>query len=74
MDYLWRVLNFKYCSEELLVIVLALFIIGTCIYVDEEHNSDKNLKIYTPSLFEIETAEDLFYETLCIMYTTYMTQ
>jgi len=72
MNYMWNYLNFGNCSEYDLCVYIALFIIGTCYEIPNE-DLGKGLFVYeAPSIFEIDTAEDLFYLTLLILYETYV--
>ncbi len=72
MDFFWRELNLGGCDECMLEIILALFIIGTCYSLPQPSNPDIPERIYhAPSSRDIETAEDLFYLTLLVLYETY---
>jgi len=72
MDCMWEELDFGGCEESKLVIYLALFIIGACRCFPLKNQEENQLFAYSgPSVHDIETAEDLFYETLLVLYETY---
>ncbi len=71
MDYIWEALDFGGCDEYSLTVYLALFIIGTCYAIPREDLGKEFPNYDTPNLYEIETAEDLFYLTLLVLYETY---
>ncbi|MCR4717009.1 MAG: hypothetical protein K5656_07485 [Lachnospiraceae bacterium] len=70
MNRMWRELDFEGCEESDLAAFLALFIIGTCYAIPR--SECRGVGEYdTPGLSEIETAEDLFYLALLVLYETY---
>ena len=75
MDYLWRELELQSPSvtdDGRLAIILGLFIIGTCYSLPKEREEVLDFDQYnSPALNELETAEDLFYMTLLVLYETY---
>ena len=72
MDLMWRELNFGSCSELTLTSYLALFIIGTCRGIPVQKGSDNIMFVFDgPGASEVETAEDLFYQTLRTLYENY---
>ena len=72
MDFMWRKLDFGSCRELMLASYLALFIIGTCRGIPfPEDVEDKMFVFSGPGVSEVETAEDLFYQTLLTLYENY---
>lgn len=75
MNFLWREFSLydsKKCSEFMLASVLALFIIGTCLKTPLENGTDECFITFNaPGVSELETAEDLFYNTLLMLYENY---
>lgn len=68
MNYMWNCLNFGNCPEFDLCVYIALFIIGTCYSIPRD-----DVFVYdAPNINEIDTAEDLFYLVLLILYETYV--
>ncbi len=72
LDFMWRELNFGSCSELMLTVFLALFIIGTCQGIPLPQNAENQPFVFsgvgTPDL---KTAEDLFYQTILTLYENY---
>ena len=75
MNFLWREFRLSdpaACSEFMLASVLALFIIGTCLKIPLQDVSDKDFFAFSaPGVHELETAEDLFYDTILMLYENY---
>lgn len=72
MDYMWRELDFGSCPELMLASFLALFIIGTCRATPLPKGSENEMFVFSgPGASEVETAEDLFYQTLLTLYENY---
>ncbi len=72
MDYLWRELHFSDCPDFMITAVLAFFIIGTCYKVPLLEISENNrFEFSGPGAEGVETAEDLFYQTLLTLYENY---
>ncbi len=72
MDYMWRELDLGGCPELMLASFLALFIIGTCHSTPLQGNSENEIVTFSGlGVPEIETAEDLFYQTLLTLYENY---
>ncbi len=75
MNFLWRELNLsdsQVCSEFMLASILALFIIGTCLNISSPNVLDAEESVFSaPGTSSLETAEDLFYDTLLILYNNY---
>ena len=67
MNYLWRELGLDSCPEPVLIMWLAMFIIGSCCSLSKETIQE----IDVPPLEEIQTAEDLFYMTILMLYDRY---
>ena len=72
MDLIWRELDFGSCPELMLASYLALFIIGTCRGIPLPKDSEHKMFAFSgPGACEVETAEDLFYQTLLTLYENY---
>lgn len=75
MDFLWRefrLYDSAVCSEFMLSSILALFIIGTCLKTPlQDVSEDYFLAFSAPGVSELETAEDLFYDTLLMLHENY---
>ena len=72
MNYMWRELNFSDCPELVLASFLALFIIGTCQVTLHNKKAEKEIVVFSgPGASDVETAEDLFYQTLLTLYEKY---
>ena len=72
LDYFWRELGFYECPEIVLASFLAVFIIGTCESIPRDSQSEYDPFMFgITSIYEMETAEDLFYLTLLTLYETY---
>ena len=72
MDYMWEELDFGSCEESRLAIFLALFIIGTCLSLPlKKQEGNKTFANSGSNPANMETAEDLFYATLLVLYETY---
>jgi len=72
MDFMWRELNFGSCPELMLASYLALFIIGTCLKIPLPKDIENKMFAFSgPGTSEVETAEDLFYQTLLTLYENY---
>ena len=72
MDYMWRELDFGNCPEFMLTSFLALFIIGTCRVIPLPKDSKNKIFAFSGvGTSELETAEDLFYQTILILYENY---
>ena len=72
MDFMWRELDFDKCPELMLASFLALFIIGTCRGIPFPKDSVNKMFAFSgPGASEVETAEDLFYQTLLTLYENY---
>lgn len=73
MDFMWRELDFGNCPELMLTSFLALFIIGTCRGISLPKDSENRMFTFSgPGASEVETAEDLFYQTLLTLYENYV--
>lgn len=56
----------------MLASILALFIIGTCLNISSPNVLDAEESVFSaPGTSSLETAEDLFYDTLLILYNNY---
>ena len=72
MDFLWRELDFGRCSKFMITSFLALFIIGTCQGIPIPKDAgNKSFAFSGVCVSELETAEDLFYQTLLTLYEKY---
>ncbi len=75
MDDLWRGLQLgdaDACDEFMLASVLALFIIGACQSIPSQDGPDREFHASSaPDVGDLETAEDLFYDTLLTLYEHY---
>ncbi len=72
MEFFFRELDLGGCEEFQLVVVLALFIIGTCRAIPIEKQEESGQVIYSGACwYNLETVEDLFYQTLIFLYETY---
>ncbi len=72
MDFMWRELNFGSCSELMFASFLALFIIGTCRGIPVPQDAEnKKFSFSGVGASDLETAEDLFYQTLLMLYENY---
>ena len=72
MDYMWRELDFGSCPEFMLSSFLAQFIIGTCRAIPFSEGEENELFAYSGvGVSDLETAEDLFYQTLLVLYENY---
>ncbi len=72
MDFMWRELDFGSCPELMLTSFLALFIIGTCQGMPLPQDTENKIFAFSGvGASELETAEDLFYQTLLTLYETY---
>ncbi len=75
MDFLWRefrLYDSAVCSEFMLSSILALFIIGTCLKTPLQDVPEDFFPTFNaPGVSDLETAEDLFYDTLLMLYENY---
>jgi hypothetical protein len=72
MNLMWRELDFGSCPEIMLVSYLALFIIGTCRGIPLPEDAENKMFAFSgPGASDLETAEDLFYQTLLTLYENY---
>ena len=72
MDFMWRELDFGSCPELMLTSFLALFIIGTCRGMPLPQDTENKIFAFSGvGASELETAEDLFYQTLLTLYENY---
>ena len=72
VDFLARELDFPGCPDEALAAYLSFIIIGTCCAIPKGRPENCTVeKTSGVSIYDIETAEDLFYFTLLKLYETY---
>jgi len=72
MDFMWRELDFGSCSERMLASFLALFIIGTCRGIPLPQDAEIQPFAFSGvGASDLETAEDLFYQTILTLYENY---
>ena len=72
MDFIWRELGFGSCSELMITSFLALFIIETCRGISLLQNAENKIFAFSGvDVSDLETAEDLFYQTLLTLYEYY---
>lgn len=72
LDLLWDNIGFGDCDEWILTFFIALFIIGSCHAVAYDYsNGKRNIAFSGPSIYMLDTAEDLFYLTLLTLYEMY---
>ena len=72
MDFMWRELDFGSCPELMLTAFLALFIIGTCRGIPLPQDAEIQPFVFSGvGVPDLETAEDLFYQTILTLYENY---
>ena len=72
MDLMWRELDFGSCQNIKLASYLAIFIIGTCRGIPLPEDAENKMFAFSgPGALDVETAEDLFYNTLLTLYENY---
>ncbi len=72
MDFMWRELDFDNCPELMLTSFLALFIIGSCRGIPLPQDAENQILAFSGvGASDLETAEDLFYQTLLTLYENY---
>jgi len=72
MDFMRRKLDLGNCSELMLIAFLALFIIGTCRGIPLPQDAENQPFVFSGvGASDLETAEDLFYQTILTLYENY---
>lgn len=72
MDFMRRELDLGNCSELMLTAFLALFIIGTCRGIPLPQDAEIQPFVFSGvGASDLETAEDLFYQTILTLYENY---
>ncbi len=72
MNLMWRELNMTDCDESVVMIAAAVFVIGSCYAIRKNLQVGDVFRFQLPSIHEIDTAEDLYYLLLMVLYETYL--